>query len=372
MPGTAAPTDDLTAIPGRCVGTDAERRAAVAVRDRLERDGRRVRVQAVRVHPRFGLARALEALLAVVGSVVAVTAPAPGAAVIAAALLLTLLDGLGYLHLLRRPLGSRASQNVESREEADKPGVLVVTAGYDSPRESGALAMATRLVRDPPLAMALAMLVLLGCAVARLADLEGTALTAAQFAPTVLLILLIPALVDVELSGAGPDPAGAAAAETAIRVAGDLAGRLDHFAVWLVLTGANQPSALGMRAWLRSNRKVLERERTAVLAVGPVADGSVHWSRREGSVARQRSHRDLTRLCREVAEDAGDEPARGYVARETTAASRAMTRRLPAVTVATAGTVPGGDEAVDRLAAFAREVAERLDAEVGPRLPARD
>ena len=101
------------------------------------------------MHPRFGLAQALHALLAVVGSVVAVTAPAPGAALVLVAALLTLLDGLGYLHLLRRPLGTRASQNVESREEADKPGVLVIAAGYDSPRESGTLAMATRLLRDP-------------------------------------------------------------------------------------------------------------------------------------------------------------------------------------------------------------------------------
>ncbi len=79
----------------------------------------------------------------------AVSAPAPGAALVLAATLLTLLDGLGYLHLLRRPLGTRASQNVESREEADKPGVLVIAAGYDSPRESGALALATRAAARP-------------------------------------------------------------------------------------------------------------------------------------------------------------------------------------------------------------------------------
>ena len=209
-----------------------------------------------------------------VGSVVAVTAPAPGAALVLAAALLTLLDGLGYLHLLRRPLGTRASQNVESREEADKPGVLVIAAGYDSPRESGTLALATRLLRDPSLAMALSMLVLLACCALRVAGIESTAVTAVQFVPTVLLILLIPALVDVELSGAGSD-AGRRRRRGDRRPGGrELTGRLDHFAVWVVLTGANQPSALGMRAWLRRHRKELDRERTAVIAIGPVGDGA--------------------------------------------------------------------------------------------------
>ena len=226
----------------------------------------------------------------------AVSAPAPGAALVLVAALLTLLDALGFAHLLRRPLGTRASQNVESREESDKPGVLVIAAGYDSPRESGALALATRVLRDPYLAMVLAMLVLLACCALRVAGVDGTALTVAQFVPTVLLILLTPALVDVELSGSGPDPAGAAAAAAALRAGEELAGRLDHFAVWVVLTGANQPSALGMRAWLRRHRDELDRESTAVVAIGPLGDGPVHHSRREGAVVPQRSHTDLVRL----------------------------------------------------------------------------
>ena len=103
--------------------------------------------------------------------------------------------------------------------------------------------------------MALSMLVILVSCGLRLAGVEGTAVTAVQFVPTVLLILLIPALVDVELSTAGSDAAGAAAAAAAVRVGDELAGRLDHFAVRVVLTGANQPSALGMRAWLRRHRR---------------------------------------------------------------------------------------------------------------------
>ncbi len=123
-------------------------------------------------------------------------------------------------------------------------------------------------------------------------------MTAVQFVPTVLLILLIPALVDVELSARRQRRGGRGGRGHRGAGGRELAGRLDHFAVWVVLTGANQPSALGMRAWLRRHRSELDRERTAVIAIGPVGDGPVHWSRREGAIAPQRSHGDLLRLSR--------------------------------------------------------------------------
>ena len=221
--------------------------------------------------------------------------------------------------------------------------------------------------------MALSMLVLLACCALRVAGIESTAVTAVQFVPTVLLILLIPALVDVELSGAGSDEAGAAAAAAAVRVGQELTGRLDHFAVWVVLTGANQPSALGMRAWLRRHRKELDRERTAVIAIGPVGDGPVHWSRREGAITPQRSHGDLVRLSRRWPRTpAGPGDARGYVARETTNASRAMSRRLPAITVATEGADArrrGRGRAPDRVHARAGRAAGRRG---GPLAARRD
>lgn len=373
MPDTETLTAELTAIEGRCAGTDAERRAAVLLRERLEAAGLPARLQAIRIHPRLGLAHAGHAMLAVAGSVVAVGSPTIGAALVLVATVLTFLDALGVLHLLRRPLGTRASQNVEAIEQPDKPGVLVIAAGYDSPRESGALALATRILRDPYLAMVVAMIVLLACCALRVAGVETTAVTAVQFVPTALLILLTPAWVDVELSSAGPDPAGAAAAATAVRAGRRLTGQLEHFAVWVVLTGANQPSALGMRAWLRAHRSELDRRRTAIVAIGPMGDGPVHHSRREGAVIGLRSHTDLVRLSRQVAEDAGDTQAgQSYVARESTNAARAMARRLPAITVSTAGTTAAGADAIERLSAFTCELAERLDAEVGPSLASRD
>jgi hypothetical protein len=371
MVGTRHGITSLTAFPARCAGTDAERRAAVHLRGRLEAMDRDAEVQTIDVRPRFALAHALHALMAVVGSVLAVSAAAPGAALVLAAALLTFLDAYGILQVLRRLLGRRASQNVESRENGGKPGTLILVAGYDSPRESGAFAAASRLLRDPWLVLLASMLVILACCALRLADVESTAVTVAQFVPTVLLILLIPALLDVELSSAGEDPAGAAAVEAALGVAGDVGGRLDHFDLWVVLTGANQPFALGMGAWLRRRRKALDRERTAIVAVGPAGDGPVHYTRREGPIVRSRCHSDLVRLSGEIGEDAAEDGVTApfaYVSREPSNATRAIAKGLPSITVSTDGRAAADEQDTERLRAFTRELVERLDRDVGPSL----
>lgn len=356
---------------GRVAGSDAERRAAVHLRQRLEDVGRAAEIEPIFIRPRFGLAFAAYGILAIAGSATAVTAPGVGTTLVLAAALLTALDVTGRFAPVRRLFGRRASQNVVSREPESKPGVLVLAAGYDSPRESSGLRTATRLLRDPWLAMLLAMLVLLVSCALRLAGIETTALTAVQFAPTVLLVLLTPAFIDIELSGAGADPVGAAAAATVVRLAQELDGSLDHFELLVVLTGANQPFALGMSAWLRANRKELSRETTAVVAIGAAGAGPVHFTRREGALLPYRCHRDLLRIAREVAEDASgerDATPTGFVSREPSNASRALARRLPAITVSTAGPEPADSDALDRLRSFARELVERLDAEVGPAL----
>ncbi|MGI8750574.1 MAG: hypothetical protein ACR2J6_08520, partial [Thermoleophilaceae bacterium] len=228
-----------------------------------------------------------------------------------------------------------------------------------------------RLLRDPWLAMLVAMLVILVCCALRLSGIESTLLTTVQFVPTVLLIVILPALIDVELSGSGEDQAGAGAVATALRLADDLGGKLEHFDLWVVLTGANQPFALGMGAWLKRRRKELDRRSTAVISIGPAGTGPVHYTRREGSILSQRSHGDLVRLSREIAEDATREDTsevRPYVSRESSSAARAIGRGLPSITVSTAGRQPADEDALGRLHVFARELIARLDAEVGPSL----
>ncbi len=351
-------------------GSDAERRTAVHLRDRLAGLGREAELQAIDARPRFGLAHAVHLLLAIAGSVIAVDNAPLGATLVLIGALGTALDVSGRLALVRRLTGRRASQNVHSPEHGGKPGTLVLVAHCDVARASGAWSIAQHVLRDPWRAMLIAMALLLACCAARALGAEGTALTAVQFAPTVLLILAVAALIDLELSPAGNGRADAAGAATVLRLAGELGGRLEHFDLWVVFTGARGPFALGMGAWLRRHRKQLDRETTAILCVDAVGDGDVRFTRREGPVATRRTHRQLAEICAEIAEDdglSGSYRARPLTGRERSDAVAALGRRLPAITVGCPGdqVSPAG---LERAHGFSRELIECLDADVGPLL----
>jgi len=342
----------------------------VHLRDRLEELGRPAELQAVQVRPRFGLTHTLHALMAIFGSVLAAANAPIGAAIVLFAALSTFLDTAGIVHLVRRLTGRRMSQNVESRVDEGKPGTLVLVAHYDVAREAPSFALATRLVRDPWLAMLLAMLLILICCGLRVAGLEGTTLTSVQFVPTVFLILMVPALADIELSGAsagGSD--NAAGVAVVLRLADDLGDRLEHFDVWVVFTGAQKPFALGMKAWLRRRRPELERESTVVLNVDGLGDGPLTYSRKEGPLLALRVHRQLTRICKEIVEDGGHR-AGSMVVHEAGDTGAALARGFPAITVSSPGAMLD-PASLDRAFEFCRELAERVDAEVGPRLTSK-
>ena len=350
-------------------GTDAERRAAMHLRERLASRGRDAALQPIGVRPRFGLTHAIHALVAIVGSVVAAGSPVLGTALVGAAAVSAFLDVAGLLHVVRRLTGTRASQNVESLEDGDKPGTLILVAGYDAPRPSRAFERAQRILRDPWLAMLAAMLVVLVCCVLRIAGIENQALTAVQFVPTVLLILLSAAFVDIELTEAAEAAPRAAAVATVLRLGDEL--ELDHFDVWVVLTGAEHPFALGMGGWLRARRKQLDRERTAVLQVDSVGDGPIRYTRRVGPLVPLRCHRDLVRLCGEIAED--DDDGETYAAgsrvdRRPADAAAAIARGLPAISVGCEGDDDTSAEALERARGFCAELARRLDSEIGQTL----
>lgn len=357
----------LVAHRGRAAGTDAERRAAWHLRARLEALGRSAELQTVQVRPRVGLTHTLHALLAIVGSVLAAANPAAGAALVLVAALSTFLDITGTLHLVRRATGRRMSQNVESRSRADRPGTLVLVAHYDAPREAPGFSFAMRVLRAPWLALLVAMLAVLVCCALRVAGLEGTALTSVQFVPTVLLILMVPVLADIELSPAGTGATdNAAGVAVVLRLASELDDRLEHFGVSVVFTGAQAPFALGMRAWLRRRRGELDRESTVVVNVDGLGDGPLTYSRREGPLLGRRVHRQLVHICEEIAED-GAHDARPRFVHEAGDAGAAGGRGIPAITVSSAGALLD-PAALDRAFEFCRELATRLDAEVGPRL----
>jgi len=315
----------------------------------------------------------LHALLAIVGSVVAVSSPTTGAALVLAAGVLVALDLTGTVAITRRLTGRRASQNVFSPEDGGRAGTLILVAHYDIGRDAPAFRLARRVLRSPWAVLLGAIAALLVCVWLRALGLEGNVLTAVQFVPTVLLILLVPALADLELSNAADGEAdNAAGVATVLALAEDLGGTLRSFDVWVLLTGSQKPFAAGMGAWLRQHRSELDRERAAVINVDGVGSGPVRFARREGALRARRAHPQLLRICEEIAEDDGD--GGSYDARpasflERTDASAARSKKLPAITLSCSGEEVTA-EGLERMRAFCRDLIERLDAEVAPTLTA--
>ena len=392
--------DALVDVGPRAPGSDAERRAAAYLKQRLEGLGRAAEVESVDVWPAWPLTYAILAAAAVVGSVLSVSIPALGAALALVATLLTFLDAGVLLPTLRRLLGRRASQNVVSWGDREKPGALILVAHYDAGRGGIALgqkaearrAALGNLVRRPigPLEPLMwAELVVLVCCVLRLAGLSGLLLTVVQFVPTVLLIVAVALLLDIALS---PTQAGendnATGAALALRLAERFGGRrpersgaarLDNFGVHVLLTGGQKAVAAGSRSFLKRSKGELSRERTVILNLDAVGSGTVRYTSREGPLLAIKAHPQLVQLCHAIAEDDEDENAFGarpIVNRSPSDGYAARSAGLPAITISCRGRldyVPArvDAEAIERAEGFCAELIRRLDSEVGPDLAAQ-
>jgi peptidase M28-like protein len=393
------PLDDIEALVAcgeRGPGTDAERRAARRLEARLRELGREARVEPILVRPGYALTHLIHAVAGIGGSVVSVSSPLAGAIVLLVTAVSAFGDLTGTFHLARRLTGRRASQNVISGEDGGRPGTLVLVAHYDAGRAGGAfgprlterLAALGQAIRRPiggfePLFWSI--VVGLVCALLRLVGIDATPLTVVQFLATVVLILSVPLLADIALSdtvpGANDNASGVA---TVLRLAERYGSDLDHFDVWVLLTGAEEGMELGVRAWLRAHRRELDRARTAFLCVDQVGYGTVRYARREGYLIAHRQHRALVELCDQIAEeDAGGEGryrARSYVSRSATDAHAARVAGFPAISVSCLGaldyarhhhrpsdTVENLDEdALERAFRFCSELVELIDERIGP------
>jgi hypothetical protein len=382
----------------RGAGTDAERRAAVHLAERLRELGRDARVDPIEVWPRWSLLYVGLAVAAIVGSVLSVSSHLAGAIVLLLAAALAFADLEGRLQPLRRLTGRRASQNVFSREDDGRPGTLVLVAHYDAgrtgapfgPRLSERRAALGDLLRRPVGGFGpffAAIVVALACALVRLVGIDATPLTAIQFAATVALILSVPLLADVALSGTVPGANdNASGVATVLRLAERYGGDLDHFDLWVLFTGAEEGMELGMRAWLRAHRRELDRERTAFVCVDEVGYGTVRYARREGYLVAHPAHGELLELCDQIAaEDDADEGrygARSYVSRSATDAYPPGAAGFPSISVSCLGsldytphhhlpsdTVDNVDgAALERAFGFCSELIELIDERIGPEL----
>ena len=395
----------LVEFEGRGPGTDAERRAAGHLEQRLRDLGREADSEQVTAWPNWALTYALHATVAIVGSVTSVTVPVIGAVLVLLAVVLTFLDASGMFIGTRRLLGRRSSQNVVSSEDGDKGGDLVLVAHYDVGR--GGLvfnrrlqerrATLSKLIRrqigpfQPFLWTLVAVMI---CTLLRLPGIDNVLLTVIQFIFTVLLILAVPVLLDTALAdytpGANDNASGVA---TAMRLAERFGGKLEHFDVHVVLTGSQEALGLGMRGFLKRRKGELDKERVVFINLDEVGTGTVRYTTSEGLFPAVKSHKQLVSLCEEIVEDATEETedeeedenrfgARGVVSRTASDGYAARSAGFPAITISCRSALdyvpshhqPGDtveridDEALERAFGFCSELIERLDAEVGPDL----
>lgn len=305
---------ELCTFEGRLAGTDAERRAANRLAERLRELGRKADVEPTYVHPQAPLVYAAHVALAFAGSLIAVVEPVAGFALVLFAATSLYLDLNTRLYLLRRLFFRRASQNVVSPGPDPEAGArLLLVAHYDAARTGAIYApkqarRAARIARWLPfhptrlLFWSMALLVpLLG---ARMAGVESDAISLAQLPFTLTLLVAMFLLVDIQLSpvapGANDNASGVAAAlGIAAALRAEPTRNLD---VSVVLTGGEECGLEGMRALLRSRRKRLDRKRTFVVAIDSVGTGDVRWVAAEGLAVPFEMDRRLLELCEAVAE----------------------------------------------------------------------
>jgi len=302
---------ELCSFDGRGPGTDAERRAANMLTGRLRGMGRRAEIEPFFAHPQYAVVHLIHDALGIAGSLLATVQPAVGFGLVLLAAVSTYLDLNTRLYLVRSLLFRRVSQNVVSAgNRPETPARLILMAHYDAARTGYVFSKASKRIRRLPervrlglgpfrLFFWLGLAPLLPILGARMAGLDSTWLNAIQAIPTIVLIVAAFLLIDIVLSeivpGAYDNASGVAAALSAAQeLTTDPPVNLD---VWVVLTGSEESFCEGSRAFVRSRRKQLDRERTYFLNVDSVSYGQVAYEVSQGAVISLPHDRQLVELA---------------------------------------------------------------------------
>ncbi len=221
-----------------------------------------------------------------------------GAALIAVALLSLIADALTGWSLGRRLTPERASQNVVSVSgdsgsgaDGDQRVRLIITANYDAGRTglvyrdrlrraAAWLARVTGLIGPGWQGwLAIAFVWLLVIAVLRLDGHKSTGIGVAQLVPTVGLVLSLALLLELASAGFSPaanDNASGVAAAIALVRALDVAPPRRP-AVDLLLQGAGDGGAIGLRRYLQARGKRRRPSNTVVIGFAACAGGDPRW-----------------------------------------------------------------------------------------------
>jgi Peptidase family M28 len=391
----------LCSFEGRLTGTDAERRAANWLAERLRAQGRRAEVEPTSVHPQVGLVVAAHAALGFGGSLVAIAEPTAGFAIVLATAVSLYFDFNARFYLLRRLFFRRASQNVFSPAgRGDAAARLILVAHYDAARtgyvynertrrREARIPPGARGILAPPRLLFWSLAFLLPILGARAAGLDESWLNLIQLLPTLVLLVATFLLVDIELSDVVP---GANDNASGVAVALSAAKALDadpprQLEVCVLLTGGNECLMEGMRSFVRRYRKRSDRDSTHFLALEMLGRGAaLHYLTAEGLAVTYRHSVRLAQLCEAIATASAEEgrdldatpvalPTATDALPATLAGYQALTLRrlakngLPGLEHHTAADTPDGIEpdALAQSERFVVELVRQLDRDVSRR-----
>ena len=384
----------LCSLGNRRAGTDAERRAANGLGDRLREIGLGPEIESTYVHPQWATVHMLHCVLAIAGSLLATAEPAAGFALVFVAAVSLYLDLSGRAYLLRRLFFRRASQNVIAPALGGEPADrLIICAGYDAPLTGAAYNRGSiagfELVRrlwpartSPQAVIFWSIALLLPPLGARMATFDPTWISILQLPTTMVLIVAAFLLGEIALSpsspGANDNASGVAAAlETAERLE---TNPPENLHVHVLLAGGNQTTRQGARSFIRAHRRELPRERTWFIDIDSAGSGDPRFVELEVPALAQPADPTLLELCEALAEGEGQRA--GLALGPASTASLAGGFGYPAIALTaregdrflpeghgTPGDLPEtvSAETVSSVATFAADLAGLLDRDVGRR-----
>jgi hypothetical protein len=418
MPATQTAAQ-LTEFARRGAGTNSERLAAAWLRDEAESGRREASIETFWCRPNWALAQCWHLTLGIAGSLVMVSNPTLGGALVLVGLICVLADWLTGRSPGRRLTPEHASQNVVSRPSPAPPPLagqngagdslahaderlhLIVTANYDAGRAGlvyrpglrRATGLPRRLVGGGRFIpgwlgwIAIAHVWLLVVAILRHGDAQtsSSVVGALQLVPTVVLVLALALLIESAAADFGPaaadNAAGAAVALALVRALDTAPAR--RLAVELVLQGAGDGQMIGLARHLRARRKELTRANTIVLGIGPVTAGQPRWWTSDSPLVPLRYHHRLRDLAAQLADPATGLDARPHRGRGTAPALPARIKGIPAINLGSldaqgfavgshttqdcADTLDPG--AVDEILQFALILVEAIDSDLVARTP---
>ena len=383
---------ELCSFEGRLAGTDAERRAANRLAQRLRESGRKAEVEPIYVHPQYGLVHTVHCLLGFVGSLISISIAPLGFGLVLVAATSTYLDLNYRLYLVRSLLFRRASQNVVSPgSRPGAPACLVLCAHVDAARSGAVFSPArarlgARIAQRSPVPLGLFRLLFWSLAIllpllgARMAGVDSGLLSLAQLVPTLMLLVGVFALIEIELSpivpGANDNASGVA---TALSLAGELDREPpENLDVWVVLDGGEECLQEGMRAFLRAHRQGFDRASTFFVSLDAVGHGELRFETTAGWAVSYAMDRRLVELCAAIADatDLGAGPLAQGMAADSIAARLAGYRAIGLTCREPDGTIANrhlptdrpeeiDPEALERAHSFTLELVRQLDRDLG-------